>query len=67
MRSPAGLFHGAGIPKGRRATTFFECGQCGHYHRTDFLGDCREDRERFTTDQLPDAAEIVEISESLDD
>lgn len=29
-----------------------ECGSCGHFHRIDFFGDCRQDDERFTTDQL---------------
>ena len=24
-----------------------ECGCCGHYHRPDFAGDCRNDDERF--------------------
>jgi len=24
-----------------------ECGCCGCYHRPDFFGDCRDDKERF--------------------
>lgn len=27
------------------------CGSCGHYHRSSFAGDCREDTERFTDPQ----------------
>jgi hypothetical protein len=53
-----GFWRGAGIPKGPRVNTFIACGCCGAYHRTDFLGDCREDRERFY--DLPEGAELVE-------
>lgn len=31
---------------------YYECGCCGHYHREDFVGDCRNDAERFTLDDL---------------
>lgn len=31
---------------------FYECGQCGAYHRKDFNGDCREDSERIYADEL---------------
>lgn len=24
-----------------------ECGECGHHHREEYDGDCREDTERF--------------------
>jgi len=58
--APAGLFKGAGIPTGPRVNTFIECGCCGHYHREDFRGDCREDSERYTVDQLPDDAELID-------
>ena len=27
---------------------YVECGCCGHYHREEFTGDCRQDNERFT-------------------
>jgi hypothetical protein len=56
---PVGFWKGAGIPKGRRVTTFVECGCCGAYHRTDFTGDCREDSERF--DDLPDGAVLAAV------
>ena len=62
MNYGIGFIKGAGIPKGRRVDTFAECGCCGHYHRTDFLGDCREDSERYTEEELPDNAVIVEES-----
>lgn len=28
--------------------TYVECGCCGHFHRLDYQGDCRNDDERFT-------------------
>jgi hypothetical protein len=31
---------------------FVECGSCGHYHRPEFAGDCRDNDNRFTTDQV---------------
>lgn len=55
-----GFFKGAGIPKGKRVNTFVECGCCGHYHRVDFTGDCREDSERYRFDTLPKNAEVIE-------
>lgn len=30
------------------------CGCCGHYHRPTFAGDCRDDSERFSAQQLDD-------------
>lgn len=62
-RYGVGFFVGAGIPKGRRVRTFVLCGCCGHYHRTDFEGDCREDSERYTADQIPPDAKIMEDEE----
>jgi len=44
--------------------TFEECGCCGHYHRATFRGDCREDSERFTIDEIPEGSEVVDL-ESL--
>lgn len=31
---------------------FIECGCCGHYHRVEFGGDCRDNAHRFTADQI---------------
>jgi hypothetical protein len=31
---------------------FVECGCCGHMHPINFGGDCRDDDNRFTLDQL---------------
>lgn len=31
---------------------YVECGSCGHFHRAEFGGDCRNDAERFTADEL---------------
>ncbi len=33
---------------------YLECGCCEHYHRESFTGDCRDDTERFTLDDLID-------------
>lgn len=57
-----GFWVGAGIPKGKRSTVYVECGCCGCYHRTDFVGDCREDAERFP-DPLADATEIIDLED----
>lgn len=35
--------------------SFYECGCCDHLHRVDWHGDCREDLERFTFDELDQA------------
>jgi hypothetical protein len=32
--------------------TFYECGCCGHMHPANWDGDCRDDANRFTNDQL---------------
>lgn len=34
--------------------TFEECGCCGHYHRPNYFGDCRNDAERFNPNDLDD-------------
>ena len=33
---------------------YVECGCCGYYHRSDYYGDCRNDEERFTGQDLDD-------------
>ncbi len=33
---------------------FYECGICGHCHPAEWNGDCREDANRFTNQQLDD-------------
>lgn len=35
-----------------KAVEIYDCGICGHYHRAAWNGDCREDAERFTLDQI---------------
>ena len=57
MKYGVGFLRGAGVPSGPRVSTFVECGCCGAYHRTDFVGDCREDSERFA--DIPDEGEEV--------
>ena len=34
--------------------TYTECGCCGEWHPTHFAGDCRDDGNRYTTDELED-------------
>lgn len=31
---------------------FYECGTCGHLHREGYMGDCRDDSQRFTQSEL---------------
>lgn len=31
---------------------YYECGICDHYHSVKWNGDCREDANRFTMDEL---------------
>jgi hypothetical protein len=38
-----------------QTAAFVECGSCDHYHPKGFAGDCRNDTNRFTVEQL-DAA-----------
>lgn len=45
---------------------FVECGSCGHYHREDYWGDCRNDAERFRWDQLPINAAVMDLEEQED-
>lgn len=33
---------------------FYYCGGCGHWHPPEFMGDCRDDANRFTTSELED-------------
>ena len=57
-------------PKKVIPETFSWCGCCEHYHRESFHGDCRQDDERFTRDEIVekfpgariyDQEEIVEV------
>lgn len=41
--------HGPHVHTFRRVETLQECGSCGAYHRPRFVGDCRNDAERFPT------------------
>jgi hypothetical protein len=31
---------------------YYDCAICGHFHSWDWDGDCRDDTNRFTYDQL---------------
>jgi hypothetical protein len=39
---------------------FYECGGCDHLHPLGWTGDCREDSQRFRTDELPANAIIMD-------
>lgn len=39
-------------------TIFYECGICDHVHPWNWNGDCRDDKNRFTADQIPSDAEV---------
>ena len=45
-------------------TLYIECGCCGHYHTPEFRGDCRDDKNRFSADQI-EAMHGVTIWESV--
>jgi hypothetical protein len=59
-----------GNPPAKAYETFSWCGCCEHYHRESFHGDCRQDDERFTREEIVekfpgariyDQEEIVEV------
>ena len=33
---------------------FYECGCCGQYHKQGYEGDCRNDSERYSTEEVVD-------------
>lgn len=43
-----------------RPFVFYECGICGHYHPAKFDGDCRDDANRYGTNDLPEGWEEVD-------
>ena len=52
------------------AIKYLECGCCEHYHREDYYGDCRNDAERFTLNDLEKMGisedNIIEIEPDYD-
>lgn len=50
----------------RQDRVFEWCGGCDHYHRADFGGDCRDDAERYTLDEIPDGAQIIDQDEMME-
>lgn len=46
---------------------YYSCGICGHYHKAEWNGDCREDAARFSLDDLPDGWEEVPMPGELGD
>ena len=45
---------------------FVECGCCGHYHRENFWGDCRNDEERFVFEEVPNGVKIISLEEQME-
>lgn len=45
---------------------FYDCGICGHYHPINWDGDCRDDANRFTTDQLDEKYGVGEFGKDGD-
>ena len=53
------------------AIKFYECGCCGCYHKEGFYGDCRNDNERYSADDIEffsatDDFEVVSLEEQLE-
>lgn len=42
-----------------RPFVFYECGCCGCYHPAAFIGDCRDDANRYLPEDLPEGWEEV--------
>ncbi len=51
---------------------YVECGCCGHYHKQEYCGDCRNDAERFTLREIMHDVEkrrpvrIISIDEQVE-
>lgn len=50
---------------------YYDCGICDHFHSWDFNGDCRDDKNRFTYDDLdkihgPSGYEIRTMGERVE-
>lgn len=50
---------------------FYDCEICGHFHPWDWKGDCRDDANRFSYDQLDarygaDEYEIRDMAERIE-
>ena len=49
-----------------------ECGCCGFYHKEGYEGDCRNDNERYTLEEIEffsatDDIEVVSLEEQLEE
>lgn len=47
--------------------TYIECGGCGHYHRQEWYGDCRDNNERFSMNYLEDNGLVAEDMSNIID
>ncbi len=45
---------------------YHECGSCGAYHRADYAGDCRNDSERFSYEDLTQLGVSAELIVGID-
>ena len=53
-RSDAQAVADAEIISVKTETKYYECGICGYIHQWNFNGDCRDDNNRLTYDDMPD-------------
>lgn len=51
------------------AIVFYECGCCGQFHQAGFIDDCRDDRQRYTADQIDvfgELAEVIDLEQQME-
>ena len=44
---------------------YYECGICDHLHPWEFNGDCRDDSNRLTFDDIPPNSDIQSMDERI--
>ena len=46
---------------------FLECGCCGQWHPSEFVGDCRDDSNRFAWFDLPNDCKTIPLEEQVEE
>lgn len=46
--------------------TFYQCGCCDQFHPWNFTGDCRDDANRFSAEDLPEGWQEVSQADADD-